>query len=196
MNQSGVFCKMFSRHWQSYAMSVLSFSILVPDHDYLVFVFEISTNMEGESRVLGGEIWIATSLVETALANVPEYPDRLRAFKQAALADWKTSRIPLAEAVHNDLYICLLTLFSVLWFMLLFLSLTYWFIGMSLSDPECGQRVESFCLLPNTFMLKNDSRNSFSISSRTISLNFVFYSLDANIQDNRENRIKLFPPPR
>lgn len=72
-----------------------------------VYLIQISTNMEGESRVLAGEIWVATALVEEALAADVGGSDRHRAFKHAVLADWLASRIPLHAAVENDLFICL-----------------------------------------------------------------------------------------
>ena len=67
---------------------------------------QVSTNMEGESKILAGEILVATSLVEEAL--LPDLHDsaRHRAFKHAVFQDWQAHRIPLNEAVQNDLFLC------------------------------------------------------------------------------------------
>lgn len=70
--------------------------------------------MEGESRMLAGEIWVATALVEEALAANVGDSDRHRAFKLAVLADWLASRIPLHAAVENDLFICLFYVFYII----------------------------------------------------------------------------------
>lgn len=144
--------------------------------------------MEGESRVLAGEIWVASALVEEALADVVGDSDRLHAFKYAVLGDWKASRLPLADAVENDLCICLFLRF------LLHAAIPYFdncFTGMSLSDPRWTKRRKfltqaqydsaksRFCELFPRFFLNNRTH-------------FVFYSLDPNIQ---ENKLKLFPPP-
>ena len=93
--------------------------------------------MEGESRVLAGEIWVASALVEEALAHVVGDSDRLHAFKYTVLGDWKASRIHLPDAVENNLCICLFLLF------LLHTPIPYFdncFTGMSLSDPRWTKR--------------------------------------------------------
>jgi len=66
--------------------------------------------MEGESRVLAGEIWVATALTEQALADDVADSAEHRAFKATALRDWISHRIPLHEAVQNDLFICVFRL--------------------------------------------------------------------------------------
>ena len=67
--------------------------------------------MEGESRCLAGEVWVATSLIETSLLVEAKDSAELRAFKEAALQDWLTRRVPLSQAVNDDLSICLLRFF-------------------------------------------------------------------------------------
>ena len=42
-----------------------------------------------------------------ALGDSPPH----RAFKAAVLSDWRQSRIPLDDAVQNDLFICLFSSF-------------------------------------------------------------------------------------
>jgi hypothetical protein len=61
--------------------------------------------MEGESRILASEILPATYLVEQVLAPTPGDSLRHAAFKAAVLADWTARRIPLAQAVKNDIFI-------------------------------------------------------------------------------------------
>ena len=48
-------------------------------YDQDLSFFQISTNMEGESRILAGEIWVATALVAEALADAVGDTDRHRA---------------------------------------------------------------------------------------------------------------------
>ena len=86
--------------------------------------------MEGESRILAGEIWVATALVEEALADAVGDTDQHHAFKDAVLADWLASRIPLQAAVENDMFTCLFSVFcitvkSFLFFPISFLAWPY-----------------------------------------------------------------------
>ena len=118
-------------HWWLFACQ-----FVITDHGLFLLFLCWDFHQYGGWIQAAGEIWVASALVEEALADVVGDSDRLHAFKYACL-DIEASCLPLGDAVENDLCICLFLRF------LLHAAIPYFdncFTGMSLSDPRWTKR--------------------------------------------------------